>query len=102
MKKLIAFTLLSILLSCGTLNRTVTGSKEIDLIKTVSIEQNCKKENIKIIEKVKKAYSATYALDVCGKRMVYKQVGTVFMESSKADRMVKSLINYSFLWKPIK
>ncbi|AUC84365.1 hypothetical protein CW731_03210 [Polaribacter sp. ALD11] len=93
MKKLIAYTLLSTLLACGSVTRTVFGTTEKNLIKTVAIEQNCSKEKIKIIDKIKGLHGATYSLDVCGKRIVYKQVGSVFMESSKADKMVKDFSN---------
>ncbi len=94
MKKLISISLLFILFSCGgTAMRTIFGATEKNLVKTVSIEQNCKKEKIKILEKVKGLHGATYSLEVCGKRVVYKQVGSVFMESSKADKMIKNLTN---------
>lgn len=33
--------------------------------------------------------SATYALNVCRKRVIYKQAGIIFMESSKVDETVK-------------
>ena len=49
------------------------------------------KEEIKILDKVKTTGNATYSLDVCGKRMVYKQIGSVLMEASKADNMTNSL-----------
>ena len=91
MKKflLIGYTSIA-LVSCGAVNRTVFGTTEETLIKTVAIEQNCPSENVKIIERVKGLHGATYALDVCGKRIVYKQVGSVFMEASKADEMINS------------
>ncbi|MFZ3563414.1 hypothetical protein [Tenacibaculum finnmarkense] len=93
MKKLIVFTLLLGMFSCGSITRTIFGTTEKTLIKTVSIEQNCEKENIKIIGKIKGLHGATYSLSACGKRLVYKQVGSVFMESTKANKMVKSLSN---------
>lgn len=78
------------LLSCGgVLTRKIFGTTEKNLIETVSIEQNCPAENIKIMQSNKGLHGATYALDVCGKRVVYKQVGSVFMEASKADKMFK-------------
>lgn len=76
-----------ILVSCGSVNRTMFGITESTLVKTVAIEQNCPSESIKILEKVKGLHGATYSLDVCGKRLVYKQVGSVFMEASKADEI---------------
>ena len=80
-----------LLLSCGSVTRTMFGTTEKNLIKTVSIEQNCEKEKIEILERIKGLHGATYALNACGERIVYKQVGSVFMESSKADKMVKKL-----------
>lgn len=77
-------------LSCGgVLTRKMFGTTEKNLIETVSIEQNCPAKNIKIIQSNKGLHGATYALDVCGKRVVYKQVGSVFMEASKTDKMFK-------------
>jgi len=93
MKKLFLVSAVLLLTSCGSVNRTLFGTTEKNLIKTVSIEQNCNQENIKVVDRNKGLHGATYALDVCGKRMVYKQVGSVFMEASKADEMVKSLNN---------
>lgn len=81
------------LTSCGAINRTVSGSTINTLKKQVSIEQGCDIDNIELLEKQQAAGNATYALDVCGKRMVYKQVGSVFMESSKADKTVNDLYN---------
>lgn len=92
MKKIFLMTLISLFLfSCGAVNRTMFGTTEKTLIKTVSIEQNCPKENIKIIDKNKGLHGATYALEVCGKRMVYKQVGSVFMEQSELDKTIKKV-----------
>ncbi len=92
MKKSILIGSLSIvLLNCGAVNRTAFGMTESKLIQTVSVEQGCPKEEIKILDKVKSTGNATYSLDVCGKRMVYKQIGSVLMEASKADNMTNSL-----------
>jgi len=88
MKKIILLFGLVILASCGSVSRTMFGTTEKNLIKTVAIEQNCDKEKIEIKEKIKGLHGATYALDACGKRFVYKQVGSVFMEASKADKMM--------------
>ncbi len=81
------FLLLSsavLLSSCGATMRTMSGATSNQLIKQVSVEQGCPKDEIKVLDKQQAAGNATYALDVCGKRMVYKQVGSVFMESSKS------------------
>lgn len=80
-----------ILVSCGSVSRTMFGATETTLIKTVSIEQNCDKEKVKIIDKVKGLHGATYSIDACGKRVVYKQIGTVFMEASQADKTIDNL-----------
>jgi chaperonin cofactor prefoldin len=69
------------------------GTTEKNLIKTVSIEQDCPTENVKVIESLKGLHGATYSLEACGKKYVYKQVGSVFMESSKANKMINDLQN---------
>ncbi|MDY3352412.1 hypothetical protein PG357_10535 [Riemerella anatipestifer] len=81
----------TMLVSCGEMNRAMFGVTEKKLIQTVSVEQGCSTENIKVLDKVVTTGNATYALDVCGKRMVYKQIGSVFMESSKADETINNL-----------
>lgn len=92
MKKIILLSALSFsLFSCGSVSRTWTGSTEKNLIKTVSIEQNCSKENIKIVDRIKRSGGATYSIEACGKRYVYKQVGSVFMEATKAKNLSNSL-----------
>ncbi|MFL0114048.1 hypothetical protein [Tenacibaculum maritimum] len=94
MKKIFLMLLVNLFLSsCGAVNRTMFGTTEKTLIKTVSIEQNCPKENIKITDRNKGLHGATYALEVCGKRITYKQVGSVFMESKKADKMAEKFNN---------
>ena len=75
------------LMSCGAAMRTMGGATESKLIETVAVEQGFQREIVKIIDKSKNSGNATYALDVCGKRMVYKQIGSVFMESGKAESM---------------
>ena len=69
----------------------MTGTTESKLLKTVAVEQGCLVENVRVIDKIKTMGNATYSLDACGKRVVYKQIGTVFMESSKADETVKNM-----------
>ncbi len=81
MKKILILILITTFLtSCGPVYKKITEKK---LIKTVSIEQGCPVENIKIIDKVKVRRGGTYALDVCNKRLVYKKVRGTFIESSK-------------------
>ncbi|MCQ4142711.1 hypothetical protein [Chryseobacterium sp. EO14] len=77
--------------SCGSLNRSMTGTTESKLLKTVAVEQGCSVENVKVLDKIRTAGNATYSLDACGKRVIYKQIGTVFMESSKAQETVKNM-----------
>ncbi|RXG33003.1 hypothetical protein SAMN02745246_00156 [Leeuwenhoekiella marinoflava DSM 3653] len=84
---------LLLLSSCGSVSRTLTGNTEKTMIKTVSVEQGCEVKNIKLLDKVKTWQGATYSLDVCGTRMVYKQVGSVFMESGAAEKMKEDLQN---------
>lgn len=93
MRKIFFLSIILLFVSCGSMNRTLFGTTEKNLIKTVSIEQDCEQENIKIVDSNKGLHGATYALDVCGKRMVYKQIGSIFMEASKADKMVEKLSN---------
>lgn len=78
-----------LLSSCGAINRTMFGNTEKDLIKQVSVETGCSEDKIVIVEKIKNFGNATYSLDVCGKRMIYKQVGSVFMTSEQADKLLK-------------
>lgn len=85
-----AVTTAFVITSCGAISRGTTGTTESKLIKIVSVEQGCPVENIKIIDKVKGLGSGSYALEVCGKRMVYKQAGTTFMESSKMQAIMQS------------
>lgn len=88
MKRILLIFVLSIVLfSCGSTTRIVSGATESKLLKTVSIEQGCSVENLKIVEKVKGVGQATYAIEGCGKKFIYKQVGSVFMESSKSDKL---------------
>jgi hypothetical protein len=92
MKKLLLIVTLSVLVtSCGSLNRSMTGTTESKLIKTVSVEQGCSVENVKVLDKIRTMGNATYSLDACGKRVVYKQIGTVFMESSKAEETARNM-----------
>jgi len=94
MKKLIFMTITTLsVASCGSLNRTFYGTTESTLIKTVAIEYNCPKENVKVIESQKGVHGATYAVDACGKRLVYKQTGSVFMEATKLDETINKAKN---------
>lgn len=89
----LAVTTAFVITSCGAISRGTTGATESKLIKTVSVEQGCPVENIKVIDKVKGLGSATYSIEACGKRYVYKQAGTTFMESSKMQNIMQSVGN---------
>lgn len=93
MKKFTVLVFAIALSSCGAATRTMSGSTINNLKKQVSIEQGCDLDKIELLDKQQSAGNATYALDVCGQRMVYKQIGSVFMESAKADKMVQGLSN---------
>ncbi|WP_395092842.1 hypothetical protein ACF3NR_02205 [Vaginella massiliensis] len=77
------------IISCGGLNRTVMGASEPAVIKTVAIEKGCPKEQVKIVERIKRMGNATYRVEACGKQYVYKQVGSVIMEAEQANNILK-------------
>lgn len=85
------FILLGLILisSCASVVNSTQGATEKTLIKTVSIDQNCPVDSIRVTDKVKNMAHATYALEVCGKRVVYQQLGTAFMEKSQAQETIK-------------
>lgn len=90
MKKLIIIVCAStLLISCGAINRTISGNTIDDLKKQVSVETGCAVEKIVLIDKIQNLGNATYSLDVCGKRMVYKQIGSVFMKAEEVDKLLK-------------
>lgn len=92
MKKLFLFTLLTVSLSsCGGMLRGVTGSTQNALIKQVAVETGCPQENIKIVEMSRNAGAGTFALDVCGERKIYKQIGSVFMSNEEANAFTKKV-----------
>lgn len=80
MKKLSILLLTVFAISCGSLNRTMSGTTTSAVKKQASIEYDCPMENIKVLEKRQHAGNATYALDVCGTRRVYTQIGSVIQE----------------------
>ncbi|MCG8808913.1 hypothetical protein G1K57_12290 [Tenacibaculum finnmarkense] len=88
MRKITILLFAIALTSCGAAMRTMSGATINTLKKQVSIEQGCAIEKIELLEKQQAAGNATYALNVCEKRMVYKQIGSVFMEAAKADKMM--------------
>lgn len=92
MKKLILLTVITITLSsCGGMLRGVTGSTQGALIKQVAVETGCPEEKIKIIEMSRNTGSGTFALDVCGERKIYKQIGSVFMSNEEANKLNEKL-----------
>jgi hypothetical protein len=80
MKKLSILLLTSFCISCGSAIRTISGTTTSAVKKQASIEYNCPMDSIKLLEKRQHAGNATYALDVCGTRRVYTQVGSVLQE----------------------
>jgi hypothetical protein len=88
MKKSLIILSSFFIISCGSVNRKVFGNTEKDLIKQVSIETGCSSDKITVTEKIQNLGNATYALNVCGNRMVYKQIGSVFMKSEELDKLL--------------
>jgi len=72
---------LFIILGCIAFTSCGVSSKAVK--KTVSIEKNCPRENIKILEKEKGYGRATYKLDACGNIYIYKVIGTTISESGE-------------------
>ncbi|MDV3950027.1 hypothetical protein CMT75_16040 [Elizabethkingia anophelis] len=72
------------LTSCGAYVRSISGTTKGNLIKTVALEQGCPEDKVKIIDEVRASASATYYLDACGKKVIYKQQGFYFIEVSQA------------------
>ncbi len=66
-------SVLALVSSCGAKLRQVNKLTEKDLKKIVSIEKDCPVENIKVLNKVRGAYHATYTLEVCGNKTIYRQ-----------------------------
>jgi len=80
MKKLFILALVFAMTSCGSIIRNVSGSTAEAAKKQASVEYGCPIEKIKLIEKVVHTGNATYALDVCGTRRVYTQIGSTLQE----------------------
>lgn len=86
MKKVIlVLTIICLTTSCAS----IMGYAEKDVIKTASVEQDCPISEIKVVDKIKRMGNSTYYLEVCGKRKVYKTVGSVIMEAEKAENLTK-------------
>lgn len=88
-KSILLLSFFSVIYSCASVVNSTQGATEKTLIKTVSIDQNCPLDSIRVTDKVKNMAHATYAIEVCGKRMVYQQLGTAFMEKSNAQETIK-------------
>lgn len=94
MKKITFYSIIALaIFSCKSFVNTTQGATESKLIKTVSIDKNCPVESIKILDKVKNMAHATYALEVCGERVIYQQLGTAFMEKAQAEQTINKLQN---------
>ncbi|HIC8924100.1 TPA: hypothetical protein ACW72V_001567 [Elizabethkingia anophelis] len=78
-----------LLSSCAVSPIGQMGYSNEEVIKTVAIEQNCPKQDVKIIDKINRMGHATYSIEACGKHFVYKRVGSVLMESSKLNETVE-------------
>lgn len=85
MRKVIFIITIIALTSCGA-SMDTSGETTDNLKEQVSIEQGCAIEKIKILNKHQTSSDTTYSLNVCGKRMAYKQVGSNFIEASKAEK----------------
>lgn len=88
-KSLLILGVVISIFSCKSFVNSSQGATEGKLIKTVSIDRNCPVDSIKIIDRVKNMAHATYALEACGERVVYQQLGTAFMEKSQAEKTVE-------------
>lgn len=73
----------NLLLVLGCLVLTSCGVSSSSVRKTVAIEKDCPKENVKILEKEKGFGRATYSIDACGKVYTYKVIGTTISEKEK-------------------
>lgn len=72
MKNFYLLLSLALFTSCGVSSSAV--------IKTVSIEKDCPKEKIKVLESTKGLGRGTYKVDACGKTYIYKVIGTTISE----------------------
>ena len=56
------------------------GATDSNLIKSVSFLTGCDKENVKILDKLKKSSTFLYKVDVCGETKFYQQMGATAVE----------------------
>ena len=85
MKKVfLILTFAILLISCAS----AMGYAEDDVVKTASVEHGCPVEKIKVIDKIEKMGNATYNLEICGKQIVYKRIGSVIMQADKVEKMI--------------
>lgn len=89
MKTISYLSILLFLLSCGGFTRTISGTTKNDLLKQVAVENNCPRDNVTIIKKHNRAGGGTFLLDVCGKEMVYRQLGYSIHKVSEDQDEVK-------------
>lgn len=90
MKRLIILIVAITLTSCGASMKSTNESTTESLKQRVSYEQGCNTDKIEILSKQQVSGNTNYTLDVCGKRMVYIQSGSDFIESSKAQRNTRN------------
>lgn len=70
----------NLLLVLGCIALTSCGVSSSSVRKTVAIEKNCPKENVKILQKEKRIGRGTYSVEACGKIYTYKVMGNVISE----------------------
>ena len=82
MRKMVLLALLLSLYACGSGSNTSLRSSEDRLIATVSVTENCIVGNIKIEDIIERNNETLYRVRACGKRLVYKQVGSDFVKAN--------------------
>lgn len=80
MKKLFIVSFAFVITSCGAFIRSTTGTTAAAAKKQASVEYGCPIEKIILLEKTTRTGNSTYALDVCGTRRVYTQIGSTLQE----------------------
>lgn len=82
-KNLFLFSVAFMCFSCSPIynaSNKMMGATQNNLIKNISFTTGCPKENIKIIDELKKSSTFIYKLDVCGVTKFYQQIGANVVE----------------------
>lgn len=79
MKKII-WVFVIVLNGCASM---IGGVGESDVIKQVSFDKDCPKEQVKILKKITDMGSGSYKVQACGKTYDYRHAGTVVFEKGK-------------------